>query len=98
MVVKEISKSKLKAGDILSQLRFAFAADQESFKKAFSKAGIGVEDDDDLKTLAQLSMEGKDQAGVRVGEKTVLFNTIQILNSYNINLRKLNESGIKFID
>lgn len=98
MIVKNISKSKLLQGDILEQLRFALAADPIAFRKAFSANGINVEEDEDLQTLAQLSITGKDKAGTKVGDRIILFDTVKILNSYDISHRLLNQSGIKLID
>lgn len=98
MIVKHISKQKLLQGDILEQLRFALAADPIAFRNAFSAHGINVEEDEDLQTLAQLSISGKDKSGTQVGDRVILFDTVKILNSYDINHRLLNQSGIKLID
>lgn len=98
MIVRNISKSRLLQRDTLETLRFAFAADPAAFRKAFSVAGIDVDEDEDLKILANLSSSGKDKAGIIVGDRKILFDTMGILNSYDISPVELNRSGIKFID
>lgn len=96
MIVKEISASRLLQGDILEQLRFAFASDPDAFKEAFAAHGLDVSSDCDLKTLANLSVTGQDKKGVSVGGQTIVFDTAHILNSYIIRYPQINESGIKF--
>lgn len=99
-MAKEISKSKLKNRDILEVIRFAYFADEVSFKKAFAEKGIGIDDETDLLLLADYAKSGKDKSGELKKEDgtPIVFNAMDIIHSYDIDLNKLDNSGIKFIE
>lgn len=99
-IVKQISKRGLMENDLLSQLRFAFAADTERFREGFEKVGVEINDDTDLQILVGLHKEGKDISGFVKDENgnQIKFDVPVVLHSILIRPSKINTSGIKFID
>lgn len=94
-----ISKRLLLKKDLLETLRFAFYADTDAFKTAFAGKGVLVEDEADLKALADLSSNGKDVNGsLSNNGKIIKFSVLDTL--YNVDIRhdKLDKSGIKLVD
>jgi hypothetical protein len=83
-----ISKSKLKAGDLLETMKFSYCADKEEFVKAFKRIGLPINSESDLETLNEWSKAGLDKLGKIKNEKgeLVKFN-IKNFVKYNIKLR-----------
>ena len=86
----EVSKLKAKSGDILENLRLAFAGDKERLVEAFDKIhpfDFDENPEETLKTLADLSTSGGDQSGeIIVDKKPVVFSVNQVLD--NLILRR----------
>lgn len=100
MEILEISKSKLKAGDLLEVMRFSYCADREAFVEAFKKIGLPVNSESDLVTLYDWHKKGWDKDGIiknSRGEKIKL--DISNFVNYSIKLRhnKVLNCKIKFV-
>ncbi len=99
--MESISKSKLRAGDLLETMRFSYCADKKQFVDAFARIGLPIESEKDLLTLERWYKEGKDKAG-EVKNKdgnTVEFDIKDFVNR-GIKLRhnKVLNCNIKFVD
>ena len=98
--MNEISKSKLKSGDLLEVMRFSFCADKEAFVNAFDKLGLPVKTEEDLVILKKWHDKGWDKSG-QIKNKNgdvVNFDLSQFVN-YSIKLRhnKVLNCKIKFV-
>jgi hypothetical protein len=95
-----ISKSKLRAGDLLETMRFSFCADREAFIDAFKKIGLPVSSEADLKTLEEWHKKGWDKNGMvkNLSGNKVTFDIHNFVN-YGIKLRhqKVLNCKIKFV-
>lgn len=97
----EVSKSKLKSGDLLETMKFSYCADKDSFIKAFQKLGLPIKSEDDLLTLNSWSLRGLDKAGKikNINGNTVDFDIKHFVNySIKLNHTKVLNCKIKFID
>ncbi|HMT03304.1 MAG TPA: hypothetical protein PKD00_08380 [Burkholderiales bacterium] len=97
----EISKSKLKSGDLLETMRFSYCADRESFVDSFAKIGLPIKSESDLILLNKWHNEGWDKAGMIKNSKgDNLVIDIKHFVNYNIKLRhnKVLQCKIKFIN
>jgi len=97
----EISKSKLKSGDLLETMRFSYCADKESFVNAFKSLGLPINSEDDLITLEKWHKNGWDKDG-KIKNKNNDFVNLDINHfvNYSIKLRhnKVLNCKIKFVD
>lgn len=98
--MEEISKSKLKAGDLLETMRFSYCADREAFVEAFKKIGLPINSEADLKTLVEWHKKGWDKNGtIKNAEGNNLKLDISNFVNYGIKLRhnKVLNCKIKFV-
>lgn len=96
----EISKSKLKAGDLLELMRFSYCADKEQFVKAFSKLNLPIKSDQDLITLQKWNAKGYDKNGLvenTLGEK-IKFDIKEFVSRIKLRHDKVLNCNIKFVD
>lgn len=97
----EVSKSKLKAGDLLETMRFSYCADKEAFIEAFAKLGLPIKSEEDLLSLEKWHNLGWDKQGkVKNKNGEVVNFDIKHFVNYGIKLRhnKVLNCKIKFID
>lgn len=95
-----ISVSKLKANDLLEQMRFSYCADKNSFIDAFNQIGIPVTSEDDLAKLNDWHNKGYDVNGKikNIQNKVLRFNLADFVR-YNIRLNhnQLVKCNVQFI-
>lgn len=95
-----ISVSKLKANDLLEQMRFSYCADKRSFVDTFNQIGIPVKSEDDLVKLNDLHNKGFDVTGkIKNSQNKVLKFNIADFVRYNIRLNhsQLVNCNVKFV-
>lgn len=83
----EISKSKIKNGDVLESLRFLFYADKERFKEVFDaeEFDFDVEPEEELKSLAVIEKSGDDLKGVvNLGGEPARFSVRELMNQVRV--------------
>lgn len=90
-----VSKSKINSGDFFEVLKFAFLADTENFKKSFEKFGFTVTDENDLKTLAELSKSGSDKSGqIVIDNKKIIFDIKDIVNKIDMRYAEVKKANM----
>jgi hypothetical protein len=97
----EISKSKLKSGDLLETMRFSYCADREAFVQAFADIGLPVKSESDLILLTKWHTNGWDKAGkIKNSKGDNITIDIRHFVNYNIKLRhnKVLQCKIKFVN
>ena len=94
-----ISYNKLKEGDILTSLKFAYAADRKVTTDRFADVGVLVRSESDLDALAELSNSGADKMGMlKVNNtKPIYFSVREVLGKINVRHSELKNSNIKII-
>lgn len=100
-----ISRELFLKKDVLSMLKVGWAINKEALKKVFKDNGIEIEDEADLKELADLHNTGKDKNGSTKDEKgnPMFFDVIAIIASEktitdNDFYKALQEGKIEFVD
>lgn len=98
--VINISKSLIKKGDTLESLRLAYYSDRQRFLEAFANYGIIIDDgENDLNTLATLSLSGGDMAGaLKIKGIPVFFSIYNIMKNVYIREDRYVNSGIELVD
>lgn len=99
MANNKISISKLKAGDVLEKLRFAFIADRVSLIKAFKDIGITVKDERDLEILSELNKRGMDKKGLESSDgKKLKLDINKFLDDIRLRDRYVENCNIVFVE
>lgn len=90
-----VSISKANSGDFFEVLKFAFLADTENFKKSFEKFGFTVNNENDLKTLAELSKSGADKSGkIIIDGRKIVFDIKDIVNKIDMRYAEVDKANM----
>lgn len=94
-----IDKGKFQRRDLLTLLKFAYAADPQETKEVFSRIGITIKDESDLELLAELHKSGGDLAGAfKVnGNQPVYFDVMKEFGKINLSHDEIKRVDFKFV-
>ena len=96
MVITEISKSKLRSGDTLEQLRFLYLADPQMFISEFAKYGLVIESINDLPILVKERNSFLNGTYRRPDGTPIQFDLTYVMNQIQPRQSMIENSGIKF--